>query len=153
MTRALPDVVGSVVADLMAAGGSGTHVHFDDPQFAGLIPPFEDRGWIELARLIITVASRVSDRILVDVPVGSWQKPPSLEEIAALESLAGWELPGIYLVPEGGTAFDHRTTRGWYSDGAPQVQGAKGWWGGYLDSESREGPEWRISLLYESTAP
>jgi hypothetical protein len=149
----LPEVIASAVGDLVNAGGTGSHVHFDNPEFAGLVPPFEDTAWIELAKSIVAVALRFSDRILVDIPVGSWKKPPSRGDLVSLRALNNWEPPGIYLVPEGESAFDHRITRGWYSDEAPKVAGANGWWGGYLDSNSPTGPIWRISLLYETKRP
>ncbi len=151
MSSFLLGIVATVVADLARSGGTNTHVHFDTPEFAGAVPAFEDVAWIGLAGDVISAAARYSDRILVDVPIGDWEKPPDRQEISGLKSLNPWQPPGIYLLPEGESAFEHRKNRGWYLDQAPSVIGANGWWGGYLDNDTPGGPIWRVSLLYETT--
>jgi hypothetical protein len=151
MFSALRQVVANAVSDLTRAGGTNSHIHFDTPEFEGVVPAFEDTAWVDLAREIIAEAGRHSNHILVDVPVGSWHVPPSREELTSLKSLAPWEPPGIYLLPDGESAFDHRLKRGWHLDYAPSVDGATGWWAGHLDHDTPGAPIWRVSLRYETT--
>ncbi len=150
MSESFEAAVESVGRDLVATGRVGSHVHFDDPEFRGLIPPFNDAAWMKLAASAASVLSNLPCRILVDVPLGEWESPPQPARLLSLTELVPWEPPAIYLLNEDRSALAHRSIRGWYSDEAPATSGARGWFGGYLGEIQDRARKWRISLMYET---
>ncbi len=150
MPETFEAAVESVGRDLIATGQVGSHVHFDDPQFKGLVPPFNDAGWIRLAASAASVLSHLPGRILVDVPLGTWENPPDPVQLLSLVELDPWEPPAIYLLSEDRSALAHRIVRGWYSDEAPATSGAIAWFGGHLEEAANRRNKWRISLMYET---
>jgi hypothetical protein len=139
-----------VVASLIESPGVGGHVHFDDPEFDGLVPGFTDVAWLDIARDAAWVASRFNTRV-VDVPLGSWPQLPSPFRIDHLTRLEPWVPPGLYVLTGDFSAYDQRLQSGSHSDDIENVQGAKGWLGAHLDAEP-DPHVWRVSLMLETNA-
>jgi len=151
MFRSLEGVLNDAIKDLVNSPGVGGHVHFDDVEFAGSVPDFDDTAWISLVGRIAHLASRWSDRLLIDLPLLSSAESPSNIRLEDLKSLDPWQPPGIYFLPADESAYSHREVRGWYSDQAPKIDGAVGWLGAFLDADNPGGPLWRMSLMYETS--
>src|ERR1700693_6150916 len=118
---------------MVQAGGTNTHVHFDDPVLRPLVPDFEDPRWLGLARRASLALAAIPARIVISVPLGRWSEPPRPDDLRHLTSLDSWEPPALHLLGQGPGAYELRSKRPWYSDDVDEVPGVKGWYAGSLE--------------------
>jgi hypothetical protein len=134
---------------MIRSGGSGTHVHFDDPVFDGLVPSFEHASWLSLGLDAAIEAHTIGVRVVVAVPIAENSMRPASLTLAATTRLDPWEPPGIYLLPVGSSAWSQRQAV-WHSDEVATADGIHGWVAATPIHD--EGPTvWHVTLYYETT--
>jgi hypothetical protein len=89
MSTPFKDAVRSVVDDMIRSGGSGTHVHFDDTVFDGLVPSFDDTVWLSLGREAAIEALESGTKVVVAVPIAETaSRPASLSLVTTASGMA-----------------------------------------------------------------
>jgi hypothetical protein len=149
MSTPFKDAVRSVVDDMIRSGGSGTHVHFDDTVFDGLVPSFDDTVWLSLGREAAIEALESGTKVVVAVPIAETASRPASLSLAGTSRLHPWEPPAIYLLPVGSSAWSQRQAV-WHSDEPTTMDGIHGWIAATPIGDDGSTETWRVTLYFET---
>lgn len=137
------------VLNLIAAPGSGGHVHFDHPAFDGLVPQFDDVAWVDFSLATADALLDSPRPVAILVELGKWPDLAEPFDITRLTSLEYDAPPAVYDL-SAGSAYANRGSSGLFSDAVPQPRRGNSWISWHRDGDAELGV---ISLLHETVPP